>query len=630
MFKKFFTLFLSTIIVLLFSSTSFAQTTLFYDGMESYAAGTGLACQNPVDWDTWGNAPCSGEDPLVSSNYAAMGVNSFVVALPTNDLIYRFGDLTSGKYTISYYIFIPAGKSGYFNVMSEFDGSPQYWSVEIYLDAGGGGRCLTGDPVVNFTWLEDVWQHISIVVDLDNDVAEFWFESSMIKTWKWTNGTSTGIGPLQLAVNDFFGATANDEMYVDEYLFEQLGGMVSIAYAIEDLDGDFIPDHLGETVTVQGVVFSPNYQTTNNSFYIWDEVTGNGPGASRGTDIFMFGPTVFNWQPGDLLQITGDVDQFNGVTEIIPADTSGWVLISTGNPTPSVIVLTLAQYKADPEAYEGSLIGFVGLTMVGGTWPSGSSATVEVSDGIDTLEMRIDSDTDIDDNPEPIWPKDIIGVGSQFDGSPPYDSGHQIQPRYYATDFLPPGTIPVELTSFSAQVNGRIVQLSWTTATEQNNHGFEVERRTDGQYRTIGFVQGFGTTVEIQNYSFTDTYVQTGTYYYRLKQVDFNGLYEYSDVVEVEVFAPDEFALQQNYPNPFNPSTRITFNLTVDSKVSLRVFDVLGQEVANLISSNLNAGTHDFDFDASGINSGVYFYKIEAIGIDGSNFTEVKKMILAK
>ena len=112
------------------------------------------------------------------------------------------------------------------------------------------------------------------------------------------------------------------------------GGTVSIAYAIEDLDGDYVPDHLGDTVTVQGVVFSPNYQTTNNSFYIWDEVTGSGPGLSRGTDIFMFGPTVFNWNPGDLLEITGAVDQFNGMTEIIPFDSSGWVFVSSGNPTP--------------------------------------------------------------------------------------------------------------------------------------------------------------------------------------------------------------------------------------------------------------------------------------------------------
>ena len=408
------------------------------------------------------------------------------------------------------------------------------------------------------------------------------------------------------------------------------GGTVSIAYAIEDLDGDFIPDHLGETVTVEGVVFSPNFQTTNNSFYIWDEVTTSSSGASRGTDIFMFGPPVFDWQPGDLLQITGEVDQFNGMTEIIPADSSGWVLVSSGNPTPDLIELTLAQYKADPEAYEGSLVGFISLTLVGGTWPTGgSSVNLDFSDGIDTCVFRIDSDTDIGGQPEPVWPRDIIGVGSQFDNSPPFDGGYQIFPRYYATDFLPPNTIPVELTSFTAQANDGAVYLNWTTATEQNNQGFEVQRSTNNQFTTIGFVSGSGTTTEIHNYSFTDTDVQTGTYYYRLKQVDYNGVYDYSDVIQVEV-APVNFALEQNYPNPFNPSTKIIFSLAVDSRVSLKVFDVLGQEVTKLITTNMTAGVHEVIFDASSLNSGVYFYQLEATASDGTNFTSVKKMILTK
>ena len=165
---------------------------------------------------------------------------------------------------------------------------------------------------------------------------------------------------------------------------------------------------------------------------------------------------------------------------------------------------------------------------------------------------------------------------------------------------------------------------------EQNNQGFEVQRSTNNQFTTIGFVNGFGTTTDIHNYSFTDTDVQTGTYYYRLKQVDYNGEYAYSDVVQVDVEAPAVFALEQNYPNPFNPSTKITFNLAVDSKVSLKVFDVLGQEVTKLIGTNMTAGVHEVNFNAAGLNSGVYFYRIDATGVDGTNFTSVKKMILTK
>jgi hypothetical protein len=107
-------------------------------------------------------------------------------------------------------------------------------------------------------------------------------------------------------------------------------------------------------------------------------------------------------------------------------------------------------------------------------------------------------------------------------------------------------------------------------------------------------------------------------------------MYEFSEVVEVEIVIPDVFSLAQNYPNPFNPSTKITFSLAVDSKVSLKIFDVLGQEVASLVNQDLTQGVHTYNFNASGINSGVYFYKIEATGVNGNEFTDVKKMILVK
>ncbi len=190
--------------------------------------------------------------------------------------------------------------------------------------------------------------------------------------------------------------------------------------------------------------------------------------------------------------------------------------------------------------------------------------------------------------------------------------------------------VPVELVSFTASVNDNDVTLSWETATEINNSGFQVERKSNGEYEAIGFVPGFGTTTEPRSYSFTDAGVQSGYYAYRLKQIDLDGTFEYSDEFQVEITIPDVFALEQNYPNPFNPSTKINFSLAVDSKVNLKVFDVLGQEVATLINSDLVAGSHNVEFSAANINSGVYFYRIDAAGIDGTNFTNVKKMILTK
>jgi hypothetical protein len=191
--------------------------------------------------------------------------------------------------------------------------------------------------------------------------------------------------------------------------------------------------------------------------------------------------------------------------------------------------------------------------------------------------------------------------------------------------------VPVELTSFTASVSGRDVNLHWETATEINNSGFSIERKSaNSEYLEIGFVPGFGTTTEPKSYSFNDFGLNSGKYTYRLKQVDFDGTFTYSNEVEVEVNAPAEFSLDQNYPNPFNPSTKISFSLAVDSKVSLKIFDVLGQEVASLINQDLTAGVHNYDFNAAGINSGVYFYRIDATGLNGAKFVDTKKMILVK
>jgi len=192
--------------------------------------------------------------------------------------------------------------------------------------------------------------------------------------------------------------------------------------------------------------------------------------------------------------------------------------------------------------------------------------------------------------------------------------------------------LPVELVSLTSSVNGNTVELSWITGSEINNLGFDVERKSENSdFTKVGFVSGNGTTTEFSNYSFIDVVSNAGTYYYRLKQIDFDGTSQYSNDVSVEVETiPMAFSLQQNYPNPFNPSTKIKFSLAAESNVTLTVFDIMGQEVANLINGNLEAGSHEFNFDASNLNSGVYFYRINTTGVDGINFSSVKKMILSK
>jgi hypothetical protein len=188
--------------------------------------------------------------------------------------------------------------------------------------------------------------------------------------------------------------------------------------------------------------------------------------------------------------------------------------------------------------------------------------------------------------------------------------------------------VPVELVNFIAEVHNNSVQLKWFTSTETNNSGFEILRNTknsSAEWFNIGFKQGYGTTTEPQLYSFTDENLQPGIYHYRLKQIDFDGTYEYSNIIEVEVAAPTKFSLQQNYPNPFNPTTVIRYSVSSKQLVSLKVYDVLGNEVASIINREVPPGDYEVEFNASGLVSGVYFYTLSA-----GEFVDSKRMLLLK
>jgi len=210
-------------------------------------------------------------------------------------------------------------------------------------------------------------------------------------------------------------------------------------------------------------------------------------------------------------------------------------------------------------------------------------------------------------------------------------------PRTYAStsyfdniDFGSP--VPVELTSFTANYNNNTAQLKWSTATELNNMTFEIQRSTAGSaFITIGFIEGTGTTTESNNYSYTDRTISPSTIYsYRLKQIDFDGTYAYSNLVNLGASLPLNFELAQNYPNPFNPSTTISFGLPVNSSVSLDVYNLIGEKVTSVYQGELNAGNHEYNFDASNLPSGIYVYILNAVGHDLNQFTASKKMTLLK
>ncbi len=388
----------------------------FNTNFDNLTSGQQVSCQDPVHWTTWSLTPCDPtEDPYISTNYSFTQPNS-VVNLYGNDLLESFPGLTTGKYLMQFWFYIPSNKSGYFEVMAEFSGQPKVKGMECYFDEGGGGRILIGDTV-NFNWQENTWQIAKVVVDLDNDQAVFRMGNNytppVIAAWEWSRG---GTIPLKLDAINFYGITNSNEMYMDNYVFE----------------------------------------------------------------IY----------------------------------------------------------------------------------------------------------------------------------------------------------IPVELTAFRADVNNRDVVLSWQTATELNNRGFEIERKvcnkqykvvSEDSWKKVGFIAGNGTTTKPQSYSYTDGNVAQGKYSYRLKQIDFDGSFKYSDEVIVDVKIPLKFSLEQNYPNPFNPSTKIKYSIPEDGYVSLKIYNTLGQQVTELINGFIKAGNHEVIFNSFMLSSGVYFYKMQS-----GNKVLVKKMMVLK
>jgi hypothetical protein len=197
--------------------------------------------------------------------------------------------------------------------------------------------------------------------------------------------------------------------------------------------------------------------------------------------------------------------------------------------------------------------------------------------------------------------------------------------------------LPIQLVAFNGTISGSgRVELNWTTASELNNYGFEVQKAPapDGTFSSIpgSFVAGHGTTVESHSYTFTDSDPGLGSVAYRLKQYDLDGTFRYSDAITLDIAtgvaegtSPTQFSLAQSFPNPFNPTTVIRYGLPRGSMVRMEVFNVLGERVATLVNGYEEAGYHEVTFNAAGLASGSYFYRISA-----GDFAATKTLLLVK
>jgi len=195
--------------------------------------------------------------------------------------------------------------------------------------------------------------------------------------------------------------------------------------------------------------------------------------------------------------------------------------------------------------------------------------------------------------------------------------------------------LPVELESFTATVLNNSVELNWRTASEMNNKGFDIERSAkSGSWQKIGYAKGNGSSNVPVNYTYKDRILQPGNYEYRLKQIDFNGDFNYYELSnEVSVGNPNSFLLMQNYPNPFNPVTTIRYEIQQSANVSLKIFDMTGREIMTLVDEFKEAGYYKTDFNGGNLSSGAYYYRLEVIpsnSFGAGDFVDTKKMLLLK
>ena len=214
-------------------------------------------------------------------------------------------------------------------------------------------------------------------------------------------------------------------------------------------------------------------------------------------------------------------------------------------------------------------------------------------------------------------------TGATFDGRALAQTAVTLQANEVIINIV----VPVELTSFSATTEKNDVNLVWNTATETNNQGFEIQRMNinDTKYEKVGYVEGNGTTTKINRYNFDDKDVLAGNYNYRLKQIDFNGTFEYSGEIEVNITSPSEFSISQNYPNPFIPTSTIQYAIPQTSFVKISIYNILGNEIEVLVNEEKSPGDYEVIFDATELASGMYFYKLST-----GKFSQTRKMVVMK
>lgn len=422
----------------------------------------------------------------------------------------------------------------------------------------------------------------------------------------------------------------------------------SIAAVKVDANGDLQPDRLGQTVTVLGLVNSVNYTRSANRFsYVIQDATG-GITITKGS-VTGGGPY---YSVGTRLLVTGTVSYFRGTTQLDIADLANDISVVDSGNVITPVELTLNDYLAEAERYEGVLIKFNGVakTPSSPAWPTPpGDANMIVWDGYKQVVLRVDKDTDLDENPEPNWPISVIGTGTQYTSSSTvHNDGYQITPNFYADITgglaVPPSkyfflNTPANNATIVVTDSNQTATARWTKSVDLNGDPviYQFMLLTSPQI-TSGVLNDTFYTFDgrrmLQWLGTRDTLKTKWTVRAKgneanlVTSVDtFNITFIKNLPVGIkENTVPEVFYLDQNFPNPFNPSTSIRFGLPNESIVDLKVYNILGQEVASLLNGELmKAGNHEVKFNAGKLTSGTYIYKLTS-----GDQVYTRKMLLIK
>lgn len=494
--------------------------------------------------------------------------------------------------------------------------------------APSAGDGTSGNPykiasLENLYWIAESsarWSyHYIQTADIDATSTATWFSdgSGGFYGWtpigNWTNkftGSYNGDGHTIDGLYDnrtgsdyqgLFGVTSGSNITnlgvtnvnINGYL--RIGGIVGCTLANSIIEKCYSTGNLSGSNFIGGLVGNNRYSTVSNSYS-----RGNSTGIceigglvgenvnSTVTNCYSIGGANGTWATGGLVGLNYNTTMNNSY--------------SIGS--------------VNGGAYTGGLVGYNDNSSANNCfWNTETSGQSSSASGIGKtiVEMKTNS-TFLDAGYDP----EIWNIGDGINDGYPYLKWQN-----------PSGTpLPVELTSFTALVNNDQVNLNWQTETEVNNYGFEIERASASPsqgWEKIGFVEGHGNSNSLKDYYFNDLNLESGKYKYRLKLIDNDGSFDYSDVVEAEIEQSREFTVSQNFPNPFNPETAIKYSIPQNQKVTLIVYDVLGVEVRTLVNEEKSAGYYEVNFDAANLASGVYYYKLQT-----GNFVETKKMILLR